>query len=330
MKNKVKMNLNVKVFFMLIILSSLFIGAYGQVMQKGDPTGINERLQSQANDWRLIVSAYDEQIRTQEGMARQTAEDIVTAQAKVTYELIQKSLDENYGTLPSDEKKDIFNRLSRHTVGKTGYVWILDYKGHNLLSKDRERDGENLWDVKDSDGNMVIQNLISKGKSVSGTEIAYHSYPWINNDELEPREKIAAMINFPELKWVVGISTYYDDLINMDFRDQIVEKVKVLMAEQVIGKSGYIWVVNSDGVYQVSKDRLRDGEDISNAKDADGVLFIQEAITKAKASQKGAEYQVYPWKNNSESSPRTKVAGLSYVPAWDWIIGVSAYYDDFE
>lgn len=109
-----------------------------------------------------------------------------------------------------------------------------------------------------------------------------------------------------------------------------IEKAKELISQQVIGKSGYIWVVNSDGVYQVSKNRLRDGENINNAKDASGVLFIQEAVKKAKANPNGGEFQAYPWKNKGEVSPRMKVAGLSYVPEWDWIIGASAYYDDFE
>ena len=66
-----------------------------------------------------------------------------------------------------------------------------------MLSKERQRDGENVWEVKDSDDNMVIQDLVNKGKEVSGASITYHSYPWINKDELEPREKIAAMIHFP-------------------------------------------------------------------------------------------------------------------------------------
>ncbi len=180
-----------KTSILLIIIISLFVGAYGyQALQKGDSDCVNGQTELQA---------------------KEVAKDIVTAQTNVTYELIQKALDDNDGALSSEEEEDILNRLSRHTVGKTGYVWILDYEGHYVLSKGRERDGENVWEAKDSDGNMVIQDLVGKGKDVSGTEIAYHSYPWSNIGESEPREKIAAMIHFPELEWVVGVSTYYDD-----------------------------------------------------------------------------------------------------------------------
>jgi len=34
-----------------------------------------------------------------------------------------------------------------------------------------------------------------------------------------------------------------------EFRLQTIEKIKNLMAKQVIGKTGYIWVVDSAGVY---------------------------------------------------------------------------------
>ena len=219
--------------------------------------------------------------------------------------------------------------MSDHTVGETGYTWVLDYEGHYILSKDRERDGENIWDVKDSDGNAVIQDILRMGREVSGFEIAHHSYPWLNPGETEPRQKISAIFHFPEIEWVVGTSTYYDDLVDMDYREKTIEQVKDLMAQQVIGRSGYIWVTDSNGVYVVSKNRLRDGENINEAKDANGVLFIQEAVKKAKAAGIGTDTQKYPWQNEGESKSRMKIAGLSYMEDWDWVIGPSAYYDDF-
>ncbi len=165
---------------------------------------------------------------------------------------------------------------------------------------------------------------------MSGSEITYHSYLWLNPGDTEPRLKISAIFHFPEIEWVAGTSTYYDDLVAMDHRERTMENVKDLMAQQVIGESGYIWVTDSNGVYVVSKNRLRDGEDISESKDADGVLFIQEAVKKAKAAGSGTDIQKYPWQNKNESKPRMKIAGLSYMEDWDWVIGPSAYYDDFD
>jgi signal transduction histidine kinase len=329
-----KLGINLKLMlltFLLVAVPAILIGVVGyKAAEKAVYEGVRERLQAQAEDLRLLVKAYDTEITGQEQRVRTSAQNIVAAQTKSTYELIRKALDDNVGTLPPNAKEDILNRLNKQTVGKTGYIWILDYKGVYVLSKGRQRDGENIWATQDSNGNYVIQNLVGIGKALKGNEIGYYSYPWLNIGETEPREKIAAMINFPELGWVVGISTYYDDLVDMGYRKRTIENVKDLMAKQVLGQSGYIWVVDSNGTYVVSKNRLRDGEDISQSKDASGVFFIQEAVKKAKAAGTGTDFIEYPWLNKGETQARMKVAGLSYVPEWDWIIGPSAYYDDFS
>lgn len=316
---------------LLVVIPSSIIGVVGYNAAKtAYLNGINERLKDQAKDWQLLVDAYDNEITAQEKRVRLSAQNIVAAQAKMTYELINHDFKEGGDALPPEHREDVLARLNRNTVGKTGYIWVLDYKGNYILSKGRQRDGENIWETKDADGNLVIQDLIAKGREVKGSDIAFVSYMWINKGETEPREKIAAMLNFPELGWVVGISTYYDDLVDMGYRERTIEHVKDLMSRQTIGNSGYIWAVDSRGVYQVSKDRQRDGENISESKDSSGNFLIQEAVVKAKDNNSGNDYISYPWINNGETKPRTKVAGLAYNQSWDWVIGVSAYYDDFR
>jgi methyl-accepting chemotaxis protein len=102
-----------------------------------------------------------------------------------------------------------------------------------------------------------------------------------------------------------------------------------IMAAKV-GKTGYIYVVDSKGNYIVSKDGKRDGEGIWNAKDANGTLFIQEICKKALALKPGeiAE-QRYPWKNEGDTVAREKVVRITYFQPWDWIIGVGSYTDEF-
>lgn len=330
-----KFGINLKILILSIFLVSipgLILGIVGyKAAEKAVRHGVSERMQGQAEDWRIIVKSYEQEISAQESRAKESAVDIVTAQAKMAYEMIDAALEAGDGTLSEASKNEIFSRLNRNTVGESGYTWIIDYEGMYVLSKGHQRDGENIWETKDSDGNMVIQDLVGKGREVKGSIIAYHSYPWLNKGETESREKIAAMLHFPEVEWVVGISTYYDDLVDMGYRERAIEHVKDLMAKQVIGRSGYIWVVDSSGEYIVSKNRLRDGEDISQAKDSNGVFFIQEAVKKSKAAGKsGTDIQEYPWLNKGETKSRMKIAGLSYVEEWDWIIGPSAYYDDFS
>ena len=115
----------------------------------------------------------------------------------------------------------------------------------------------------------------------------------------------------------------------MDYRRRVQEEVKDLIARQVIGRSGYIAILSKDGKYIVSKDRVRDGEDISASKDTAGNLFIQEGVRKARDAGHGVDFITYPWKNPGETEPRLKVAAVTWFEDWEWVVWVSAYYDDF-
>ncbi len=112
------------------------------------------------------------------------------------------------------------------------------------------------------------------------------------------------------------------------------EPLKQEIAKIQVGKTGYAYVLGGsgeqEGDYIVSKGRSRDGENIWGAKDADGRLFIQDIIKSAKAAPEGKSVIVrYPWQNKGEIRPRMKMAACVYFAPYDWVIGASAYEDDF-
>ncbi|MDK9706934.1 MAG: Cache 3/Cache 2 fusion domain-containing protein [Desulforhopalus sp.] len=98
----------------------------------------------------------------------------------------------------------------------------------------------------------------------------------------------------------------------------------------IVGKTGYAWVLDSQGNYIISQHGKRDGENINDLKDEKGSLFIQEMIKKAKALKPGqiAEHH-YPWKNPGETQTRMKVARLTYFEPWDWVIGAGSAEEEF-
>jgi methyl-accepting chemotaxis protein len=102
-----------------------------------------------------------------------------------------------------------------------------------------------------------------------------------------------------------------------------------IMASKV-GKTGYVFVLDSKGNYIISAGGKRDGECIWEAKDASGSLFIQDICRKAVALEEGqVDEQRYPWKNDGDAVVREKVARLVYFQPWDWVIGVGSYLDEF-
>ncbi len=108
------------------------------------------------------------------------------------------------------------------TVGKTGYVYVLGgtgkHQGDYIISKDGERDGENIWNAKDSDGNLFIQSVINKALKLKDTEIDYERYPWLNEGDTKARMKIASIAYYEPWDWVIGVGTYEDDYYQALYR----------------------------------------------------------------------------------------------------------------
>ena len=101
-----------------------------------------------------------------------------------------------------------------------------------------------------------------------------------------------------------------------------------------VGKTGYVYVLggkgDQKGRYIISQGGSRDGESIWDARDADGQPFIQSIVTAAMKTVDGrCSFIEYPWKNEGEATARTKIEAVTYFEPFDWVIGASAYLDDF-
>ncbi len=102
------------------------------------------------------------------------------------------------------------------TVGETGYAYAIrgtgPDRGRYIVSHKGERDGENIWDNRDSDGAYPIQAIIAKAVTLRPGELATIRYRWQNPGEATPRWKIARVAYFEPWDWVIGTSVYEDEL----------------------------------------------------------------------------------------------------------------------
>ncbi len=139
-------------------------------------------------------------------------------------------------------------------------------------------------------------------------------------------------------KWYI---TAYEPIFNKEDRvvgvlyvgvpQESATSLRQAIMETEIGKTGYVYVLDSKGNYVISKGGRRDGENIWNATDADGDLFIQDLCQKAVTLKPGELGEArYPWKNTGDTAPREKIVRLMYFEPWDWIIGVGSYLDEFQ
>lgn len=110
----------------------------------------------------------------------------------------------------------IRNAILQQKIGKSGYVYVIggigQERGRYIISNNGERDGEDIWNVQDSDSNFVIQDIINKATSLGNGEMATIRYRWQNPGEHSPRWKIARLVYYAPWDWIIGTSVYDDEL----------------------------------------------------------------------------------------------------------------------
>ena len=89
------------------------------------------------------------------------------------------------------------------------------------------------------------------------------------------------------------------------------------LLSQKIGKTGYVYCVDSSGTIRVHPKKELIGIDLSTYD------FIQ-----TQKRDKGGYIQ-YHWANPGEQVKRPKALYMSYFAPWDWIISVSSYRSEF-
>ncbi len=123
------------------------------------------------------------------------------------------------------------------SVGKTGYVYVVNgkgaKKGHYVISKGGERDGENIWESRDANNRLFIQNIVNQALRTPQGTISYEHYWWQNPGEKTSRSKIAAFTYFEPWDWIIGVGLYEEDYY--DAKERVHSSLWMFLGVLLIG-----------------------------------------------------------------------------------------------
>jgi methyl-accepting chemotaxis protein len=119
-----------------------------------------------------------------------------------------------------DEQKKVEEKVRQAIlqtkVGPSGYVYVLgsqgDQRGKYIISKDGLRDGESIWDEKDSDGTYIVRDIIARAVTLKRGEWTKMRYRWQNAEDKAPRWVAAKIAYYAPWDWVIGIRYYEDEV----------------------------------------------------------------------------------------------------------------------
>jgi PAS domain S-box-containing protein len=95
-------------------------------------------------------------------------------------------------------------------------------------------------------------------------------------------------------------------------------KAQEVLFSQTIGKTGYIYCINSKGVAVAHPHPAVAGQNHLHEE------FIKEQIKRKNG------YLEYEWQGPADAQKRSKALYMTYFEPWDWIISVSSYREEFK
>jgi methyl-accepting chemotaxis protein len=227
---------------------------------------------------------------------------VVNARYITAYEPIRDAANKIVGMLyvgiPLESVKSLRESIMRIAVGKTGYAWVVDSQGNYVISQHGKRDGENISEAKDDQGNLFIQEMIKKAKALKPGEIAEHHYPWKNPGEPQARMKVARLTYFEPWDWVIGVGSAEDEFLDSTAKLEAagIRSTIILLAVLIISlvAASWVWTIVAKQITKPvitlidATDRMSRGElDITiEVQSKDEIGSLAEAIGRMQTSLK--------------------------------------------
>lgn len=229
-----------------------------------------------------------------------------------------------------DAQEALHRHISNISIGRSGYVFVLDAQHKYIITHDPVMEGQDFLSSISDGKQHYWQDIFRKVQQLRDEDTYAVHATWTEQPSAEAKMKLTVFSYVEDTQYIIGAVSYHTDYKSKDLEKKLQEELKYKMGEQRIGEEGYIWVINSNGDYIVSKDMYRNGENVLDALDEENTLFVREIIEETKAcAGKEAYLRYYAWQNLGEPSALKKMSASMYLPEWDWIIGVSAYEKDF-
>jgi len=126
-------------------------------------------------------------------------------------DLAQSALAPLYGSGRDDDatRQQALRLLASLDFGSDGYFFLYDMSGRNLMHpRQPELVGRDLWDMRDSEGTPVIQQLIARAREGGG----FVRYVWNKPSASQPAPKLGYAVALPRWNWMLGTGIYLDDV----------------------------------------------------------------------------------------------------------------------
>ena len=192
--------------------------------------------------------------------------------------------------------------LLGQTIGSTGYIYCLDSKGVIAVHPNPGVEGDDLTEHE-----FIREQLRLK--------TGYIEYDWQNPGEKAPRPKALYMTYFEPYDWIISVTSYRDEFLQI----LPIEEIRSSVRDLKFGYSGYVYVADRKGNIIIHPEL--EGKNFYRLPAKD-IEFFEKMFARRDG------HITYWWKNPGDLRPREKLAFFGYIQELDWIVGSSGYMDE--
>ena len=156
-----------------------------------------------------MMDVKDEAIESMEASTRASYDQNIKEQVDGVISLLQE-IDAEYkaGKYTLEEAKKLAaDEVREMRYGDTGYFWIDESNGTNVVLLGSDTEGTNRMEAKDADGYQMVKEIIRVAVEDGGGYVDY-VFPKEGETESSPKRSYSAY--FEPFDWVVGTGNYTD------------------------------------------------------------------------------------------------------------------------
>lgn len=237
-------------------------------------------------------------------------------------------IDAKYKESPSQKtKKEVLNLVNKLRYDGDNYFYISDY--NNVLISHPTLQDKDFSKVLDKNGHLIVPPMVKVAREKGE---GFYSYWWAkNNQDKTAYEKLTFSKDYPKWGIVVGTGVYIDEIqIEVTKRNnELMKQISDIMLKTKIGKTGYTYVFNDQGIMLIHPNRNIEGTDFTKLKNPGTNHYIFDDLIQASKTTKELYYK-WDRVNDNGNYVYDKVSWIEYLPDLKWYIVSSAYTDEFK
>ncbi len=317
------------IFGIILIILTIF-QSYNN-FKKFSKQLINQTIHSKKELIKNSVSQVVSMINSVKNDLETKSFETVKKNVNVAYRVAQNLYLKNKNSLPIKEiQKEIVEAIRYLRFEKNDYFFIVKLNGKVLLNANSPKfEGKNLYNLTDSQGKKILQNMAKIAKEKGE---GFYQYYWHKpGDKKNFYKKISYIKLFKPLNFFIGEGVYPDD-IEKRIQKSLLQKIASIRFD----KEGYIFINKFDGTALISNGKLltkkiKLWEEFGNNPKREKRVkqIFKMELDAAKSPNGGFIYYEWPKLKNPNKISK-KISYIYGIKDWNWIVGAGVYLDDLD